>query len=303
MSRSYVFADLPRTGLGNMLLIWARALMFARLNELPLIVGPWARFRLGPLLRREKAKRLYWGFFRDESPVGRLEKLYALRLCRRVVEPALTAPAERSGGRVYVFDTLPHWSDHFQGIKDHRELVRDALFAMLTRRTRSALAQLPVPIIGLHVRMGDYRPLRAGEDFAKAGLTRTPLGYFIDVIESVRAAHGSCLPVTIFSDGHDHELRELLALPAVSRARPSTDIVDLLNLARSRVLVCSAGSTFSYWAAFLADAPVILHPDHIHQSIRSASLGATYYEGAPKGADGQMPQLLARNIRDIRWSR
>jgi hypothetical protein len=172
---------------------------------------------------------------------------------------------------------------------------------MLTPRTRKALSRLEAPVIGLHVRMGDYRPLQPGEDFAKTGLTRTPLGYFIEVIESVRRAHGSRLPVTIFSDGHDHELRELLAIPGVKRARPSSDIVDMLLLGRSRVVVCSAGSTFSYWSAFLADAPVILHPDHIHQSIRSASLGTTFYEGAPKGPEGRMPELLERNIRDIRW--
>jgi hypothetical protein len=300
--RSYVFADLPRTGLGNMLLVWARALVFAHLNDLPLIVGPWAQLRIGPFLRREKRKRLYLGFFEDQSPVGRLEKRVALGLSTRILEPPITTlpPAERRGGRLYVFNALPHWSEHFQGIKEHRDRVRDALFAMLSRRTRAALSKLEAPVVGLHVRMGDYRALKPGEDFKTAGLTRTPLGHFVDVIEALRKAHGSRLPVTLFSDGHDHELRELLAIPGVKRAPASSDIVDMLLLARSRVIVCSAGSTFSYWSAFLADAPVILHPDHIHKSIRGPAVNAVFYEGAPAGPDGAMPALLEQNIRAIR---
>jgi gamma-glutamyl:cysteine ligase YbdK (ATP-grasp superfamily) len=39
-------------------------------------------------------------------------------------------------------------------------------------------------------------------------------------------------------------------------------------MSRARIIVCSAGSTFSEWSAFLSDALVIRHPSHVHSAIR-----------------------------------
>jgi hypothetical protein len=52
----------------------------------------------------------------------------------------------------------------------------------------------------------------------------------------------------------------------------------LILLSRSKIIITSAGSTFSYWAGFLSDSPIIMHPDHIHHSIR-LSHESGYYEG------------------------
>lgn len=302
-TRSYAYANLPRSGLGNKLLVWARALVFAKLNALPLLVSSWTQLHIGPFLRGERSKRFYLRSFEHRQPVGLLRRLFISRAYRRVLEPAVRAvPGGPERFSVYEFQREPHWSDYFEGIKDHRELVRDSLHALVVERHRRELARLEAPVIGVHVRMGDYRPLAQGQDFAKVGQTRTPLRYFADVIEAVRRAHGHDLPVTLFSDGEDHELAELLALPRVTRARTRADVLDLLLLAKSRLIICSAGSSFGYWSAFLADAPIILHPDHIHEPIRSKSVDDVFYEGGPTGPDGAMPELLLANIRDIRWS-
>ena len=42
MSGKYVYADLPRTGLCNMLFPWARAELYARDNAVKMIAPKWA---------------------------------------------------------------------------------------------------------------------------------------------------------------------------------------------------------------------------------------------------------------------
>jgi len=61
--------------------------------------------------------------------------------------------------------------------------------------------------------------------------------------------------------------------------------------------VTSAGSTFSYWSGFLADAPLIMHPDHIYAPIRPVSINERFYEG-PLIPDNQ-PDLIVKNITAI----
>lgn len=72
------------------------------------------------------------------------------------------------------------------------------------------------------------------------------------------------LPATIFSVGKDEELAPLPAVLGAQWAERNPDIVDLLSMAQSRLIIFSAGSTFGYWAGFLADSPLLLHPDHIY---------------------------------------
>src|SRR5205814_6225928 len=89
---------------------------------------------------------------------------------------------------------------------------------------------------------------------------------------------GGDLPVTIFTDGREDEIADVLALPNTHMAERNADIVDMMLLARSRCLVVSAGSTFSYWAGFLADCPVIMHPSHL-APIRPQAVGHRIFEG------------------------
>jgi hypothetical protein len=149
------------------------------------------------------------------------------------------------------------------------------------------------------VRCGDFRRLERGEDFAKTGHARAPLGYFVGLIESLRKLHGAELPVTVFSDGHDEELGELLSVPGVRRAGRNAAIVDLLLLAGSKIIVPSPGSTFGYWAAFLSDAVVLHHPDHMHEPLRPEEVNRRFFEGSAAAACEAAPALLRSNVEDI----
>jgi hypothetical protein len=66
-------------------------------------------------------------------------------------------------------------------------------------------------------------------------------------------------------------------------------------LSQSAVVLPSSGSTFGYWAGFLCDGPLILHPDHIHAPLRPADCNARFHEGPPL-LNGECPPLLRTNL-------
>ena len=82
--------------------------------------------------------------------------------------------------------------------------------------------------------------------------------------------------MTVFTDGKEGEISDLLSLQGVKIAANNPDIVDLMLLTRSRYLVVSPGSTFSYWAAFISDAYVITDSSF---SAKIRSDDGTLFEG------------------------
>jgi hypothetical protein len=284
-STSLVVCKLPKAGLGNQLFPLLKALLFADINNLPVKIVGYHQFKIGPYLRGEKTKRKYSGYFTFQRNffAERLD-IYLIKKkegkFRVINEPALEKIAgnERENC-VYVFDQIPHWANFFEGLNEHRDKAIQLFWNVLNKQIKLNLEQLAAPSIGVHIRMGDFRKLNAGEDFSKVGAVRTPESYFIDVIKELRTMHGSCLPVSIFTDGYEHELKELLSLEKVTIVQGNSDIVDLLLLSRSKIVVASAGSTFSYWSGFLSNAPIIMHPDHIHEHIRTKNDPVKFYEG------------------------
>jgi hypothetical protein len=301
-NKPIVVAMLPGAGLGNLLFVWAKALVFAKLNGLPLRTIGWGRVKIGPWLRGEKVKRIYGGFFRQDT--GVLESWWLRARLKMTADDRKKynlavreyAPEELSGCGFVIFDQVPSWADFFEGIKEHRNFVRTALFEMLQPAMLEKLERCEAPVVGVHIRLGDFRKMRADETFRETGGVRTPQQYFLEMITRIRELSGEDLPVTIFTDGHSEEIREILELPAVSLAPGNPDIVDLLLLSRSKVVVTSASSTFGYWSGFLADAPLIMHPEHIHASLRSPAFNREYFEGALLEP---VSPLLVRNIQRI----
>ena len=295
---SLCLARLPRAGLGNKLLVWARAWVFAQRHGLPLFTTSWCHVHIGPILRREK-NRFYWNYFDSPSIPWHMKLLW--RNQPPVREPALDDP--RAGldapPTLFVFHQLPHWSDYFAGLREHRDPLRQALGQMLKKGLRERSAAQPAPEIGVHVRAGDFRPLAGHEQLAGAEHARTPIDYFIEQIGRLRQELGGDVPVTLFSDGKAEELQALLTLPNLARAAAAPDIVDLLRLSQSKVIVCSAGSTFSYWAAFLSDAVVILSPSRHLGAIRPDAVNQRCFEGRLEAAE-PLPALLAANLAAIR---
>jgi hypothetical protein len=190
----------------------------------------------------------------------------------------------------------------FETVRAHRDLVKQLIWSELKADLRQAVMRASAPTVAVHIRRGDFRELREGEDFRMVGGARTPLEYFTSVIQQIRICHGVDLPVMIFTDGYASEIKSVLALPAVNVAPTQAPMADLLLMSRAAIVVTSAGSTFGYWAGFLADAPVILHPDHIHAPHRPKMINDRYYEGPAVGPYKTWPDLLVRNIKEISTS-
>ncbi len=296
---SIVICQLPKAGLGNQLFPLLKAAVFARLNDLPLLVTGYHQLKIGPWLRGEKTKRNYHGYFLfEKSMIGeyidRL-KLYQYRKYDLVKEPVVK---KLEGGskekRQFVFSEIPHWSDYFAGLKEHRSLAISLFHELINPAVIRSTIRGHRPSVGVHIRMGDFRKLKAGENFASVGAVRTPEIYFVDIIKAIREILGLPLPVTVFTDGYRSEFETLFTMQDVHLEEGNKDIEDLLLLSQSQFIVASAGSTFSYWAGFLSNSPLILHPDHLHASIRPEEVNRLVYEG-PFDLQAQNG-LLRRNI-------
>ncbi|HHM20495.1 MAG TPA: hypothetical protein ENJ20_00600 [Bacteroidetes bacterium] len=299
MHRPIVIADMPRCGLGNKMLVWARGLIFAKEFDLPFYTFGWEQLNIGPLLRGEKSNRYYGGYFQKNGSVwGRAKIKRAYKRAAqsvRLTEPDLKniKGMDISAYQYVVFNRVPEWNDYFGDIHHHRQLVRDAFMNMVKPSLLKLLDRQPAPGIGLHIRLGDFREPREGESFKETGGIRTPMSYFTEVVNKIRDIAGEEIPATIFTNGKDAGLKEILKLPNIAVAPKNPDIIDLLLLARSRVIVTSARSTFGYWSGFFSEAPIILHPDHLFGSIRSKADGEKYYEGP---LSDPCPALLKKHL-------
>ena len=295
---TYCHAKLPSAGLGNKLFVWARAYIFAQLNRMPLVVTGWTQPHLAPFLYGG-GFRLYLNYFRSLRQVTALKRVIARRSAEVIQDPPVAVIEPPSQSTIYEFSAVSHWSDYFGDLKPYRDGIRDGILNSITSARRREYMFAPKPIVCVHIRLSDFRRLKEGENFAKVGNTRTPLSYFTRIICGIREIHGSEVPVMVISDGSPDQFRELLDMPNVSLGPRNSAIVDILMMASSKVLVTSAGSTFSYWGGFLGDCALIMHPDHIHQSLRPRWVNERFFEGAAVGTPRNWPELLQRNILTI----
>jgi Glycosyl transferase family 11 len=286
--------------LGNQLFPIMKAFVFGRLNNLEVIVTGYHWLKLGPYLRREKTKRRYYGYFIfQKNWIGELfDKLRIKNFVNSgiIPEPSLQIKeANVIEKKSFLYSELPDYNDFFAGLNVHRTLVKKIFWEILNDPIKKLLENKKTPCIGVHIRMGDFPNLKQGVDFRNVGQVRTPEKYFIEMIQSIREIHGSNLPVTIFTDGFRNEFEHLFELENISMSEGNPDIVDMVLLSRSEIIVIATGSTFSYWAGFLSDVPVILHPNHIYKSNRLKSENPELYEGP---MDKNNP-LLVKAIKNI----
>jgi hypothetical protein len=282
VKRDKVFIKLPKTGLGNMLIVWARGYVFAYENNFELFVSRWWGIRLGTWLRNESRKRLYWGYFKEDN--------YAKRLRLFLLKPFLTSVTEPNGilnnsgsKHLYVFDSF---GDYFHSLKPYRTEVKNALLGLLQPALRREYNSLSSPVIGIHIRRGDF----------KRGSDLTPNEYFINSIRVLRELSGKELPVTIFSDAAPDELSDICALPSVEMSKPKKDILDILHLSKSKICMLSIGSTFSFWSGFLNDGIVLRHPNERAPLLRPQEINTQWFEGAfdPDNVDETLKKQLQK---------
>jgi len=287
-------ASLPNAGLGNKLFVWARAWIYAKKNKLPLVVSGWNQLQLAPILKGGDL-RLYFNYFKNVRQLNWAKWQIAKFNFNEIVEPDLESLADKPFS-IYKFNAVPSWSDYFRDLKPYREEIRDAILDMLTNVRKIEYKKCLSPTICVQVRLGDFRNLREGENFAQVGSVRTPMEYFINLVENIRKVHGTNLPVILVSDGSPGQLKDLLKIPNVKMGPKNSKIVDILMMAKSKILVTSAGSTFGFWGGFLGNNTLLIHRDHVHKPIRPECINSRFYEGPVGDQIESWPDLLIKNI-------
>lgn len=291
--KGIVYVKFPKTGLGNLLLIWARAKVFAHINELPMVTSSWWGFRAGAWLRREKKKRLYWGYFKEDSLIKRIQATFYSIKIPTVHEPEIEilSAAQKQTPAFFLFDTVTVNEDLFAPVRSYRNYIRDEINKILSPALQRQLTKYKEPVIAVHIRRGDF----------KLGNPVTPLSFFIDGINAVRKSVNDNWQVTIFTDAEKNEIAEILLLPNIKLAETKPDILDILLMSKSRVLILSQSSSFSYWGAFLSDA-VILKPSGDWQGeLRPAEINKQTPEIKWREADKEVALTLSNYFKRINY--
>lgn len=258
-----VIANLPSAGMCNLLFSWAKAVVFAQKNQLSIEVYGWNHIHIGPWLRGERVKRYYGHYFlSQQNIVTRLWFTWRSNFSKSSIlnNPIIRNEHELKGYDFVEFRYIPSPKHelYFESLHGERYFIKKELFKMVRPNYIEQLKSLPKLEIAVHIRRGDFKnhPMFVEND------------YFIRCIRMIREKNNRQLPVTIFSDGYPDEFKNILDLGNVTIAKSNPDIVDLLYLSSATILVTSLYSTFSYWAAFLSDGDVILHPNHTGGAIR-----------------------------------
>jgi hypothetical protein len=259
----FCYPDVGRAGLGNMLFPWAKAEVFRSRHGVRMLAPQWTQPKIGPLLRRERDLRYYTGLFdhRRSGYVRGLAKLWALWRGKRVTpeqgEALMAAGKKAESPTIVVFQG---WEGWFAALLPHRDLVADRLSSILSTRVRAMLAEGSAPTIAVHVRRGDKKTLPFRAPFTGESWQTLHDQWFINALASVRRAMGEQAPATVFSDGSPEQLAQILAVPGVTLSPRAPSIVDILRMARAKVLITSAGSSFSGWGSFLGRMPTVYYP-------------------------------------------
>jgi hypothetical protein len=295
---SIVWCKIPKAGLGNQLFPLLHAAVFAHLNNLPLYITGYHQLKIGPYVRGEKVKRNYAGYFNFQKNIisERIQYLWLktrYRFLNVVHEPDLKTISNSLKNHVYIFSKLPSSKYYFEKLKPHRTIVKQLLTDLIQPEYLQLLDQIQPPVVGLHIRMGDFRKLNPGEEY-NGGHVRMPETYYTEIVNGIREINPNT-PVSVFTDGYKKEFEYLFQIADVEMVSGYSDIIDLLLLSKSKVIVGTYGSTFSYWASFLSEGIVITHRFQKHASLRPENMNAEVYEGPFDVTN----TLLVESIRKI----
>lgn len=238
-------------GLGNMLLPWARAQVWAEVSDAWVLCPTWSQLKIGPILRRERDWRFYsFQFHPAPDEVTGVERALALSVCWQLDESGkLLRKGVPGAGEVRHFSGL---RDRFASLRSHGRFLRERLESVV--ETQLLPPPMPPSLIAVHVRCGDFRipPAAVAERLAETGLPpqfRLPLDVVVSAVRDALAVAPG--PVRVYSDGTDQELAPLLDVPGVERSSGRPAVTEMLEMAQARILIGTPHSSFSMWAAFL----------------------------------------------------
>lgn len=256
-----IFCKLPRAGLGNQLFLIAKSIIYAELNNLEIVYLAAQQIKIGPYLRNERSKRNYNGYFIFQNGYF-LEFIKNYKFIKRfknlLAEPKLVKNLQ---SRDVLFSKMPNHLLYFEDLIPFRELLKTKIFENLTLKIRNEINELKSIDVAVHIRLGDFQKINSDDEFGSISSARTPFAFFLTEMKNILMSNKNSQFI-VFSDGYEKELADILNFPNTHFHKSKNDIVDMYQMSKSKILITSAGSTFSYWAGFLGDCEIIQHPDH-----------------------------------------
>ena len=233
-------------GLGNIMFPWATALVYAKKNNLKRIQTTWKNLKVGTFIRKERDKRMYMDLFTESDGITGFQKFWLLNF----------------NNNVKVFSGM---DDLFEPFKNDQIYVKSELLKIINPYHIKRAKEFNRNSIAIHIRMGDFT-IPKNEKVLRDGAWnyRLPIKWYISIIEKIREK--SNIPIYIFSDANNDEIKEILELNNCSRAYFGSAISDMLALSSCKVLISSA-SSFSMWASFLGQMPTIWFPGQLKQKL------------------------------------
>ena len=260
------------SGLGNLLFVWARAIVCAEKYNFELVWPTWPSIKLGPWIRWEKDKRFYGDLFKSRTCKYCGFKKYMMLLFKKKVFI--------TDGEAIDVNTLPQdcliiykgydfgpkgFQMNFEGIKEYRDVIYKNITENLKSHGRKALSFDASQAINVHVRLGDFTTNTTALNAGKNNM-RISVKWYADVIRSIRDVVGRDVPVNIFSDGTDQELKELLDMQNVKRVFFGNSVADIIALSKAPVMI-SSGSSFSLWARYLGQCSSISYTNQMKDRV------------------------------------
>lgn len=265
---SYCYPNIGRSGLGNCLLVWARAFVCAQQRGFGMLAPQWVQPRVGALLRREPVTRFYTAEFTNCGYVGGWRKWWILRRGERISESELSAApsaSSNSNNRIRVIE-FAGLGDYFTGLIAYKQSIYSELKRISSSQALVAAETATSPFIAVNVRRGDLT--RQKKIPLNEILQYTPDEWFMAAIKALRArAPWSTMPIKVISDGSRNELQKILSLPNCELVTTGKAVGDILLMARARLLVATGYSTFSMWASFLGEMHTLYAHGKMQQKL------------------------------------
>ena len=244
------FIRLGGAGLANCLYVACRAYSYAKKYQAEMIRPTWEKISVGPYLRREKDKRHYGGLFNESGITG--FKKFRLIHSRVYSEAEMDCFTRDENGILKVSGLGQYFQDlvHEDSVEYLSSVIQDSTLAGLEGENFDKT-------VAVHIRLGDYPEYR-----------RTPVSWYKKEIDKILSLNGQ-VKISVFSDGTDAELAEILSCPNTRRVFYGNALADIYAISRAKLVIAS-DSTFSAWGAFLGQLPAVFYKRHFPPVFDSA---------------------------------
>ncbi|HET6266673.1 MAG TPA: hypothetical protein VFG11_03075, partial [Acidobacteriota bacterium] len=199
----------------------------------------WTQLKIGPLLRGETDSRIYNDLFVSDPYVKGLADVWHRWRGTEVEEPDHFEEMDLSKLPSNAIVTFRGERDRFQPLNGWHQFLGRKLNEIARPKWVKEVQKLDEIPIGIHIRRGDFRSPESPDDLKLKGGIRTPLQWFQDVLELIRANAGAETSAFIFTDGRPEEIEAFFTLPNVKRVATGSAISDLLALSRAKILIAS----------------------------------------------------------------